>query len=98
MEKLTTHEDITKVELSVLLAEDAIYATYKGLHVIVTNLKMTEPDEPEGWVSGIVRYYSRNYSAMNKLMMEIISLDEFEDSILIFIPDNNAGSLGAMVV
>jgi hypothetical protein len=94
MPTIEVENDITEVESPKYETEDEIYENYKGLHIIITNMKLTEPSEPEGWIGGFVRYYSTNYKKMNKLMMEVTNIDEFEDSILIFSPNDNTGWMG----
>jgi len=94
---LIVDDEILAVENPVYQTEDEIYAKYKGFHFLVTNLKYTEPEEPEGWVGGIVQYYSKNYQKMSKLLIESRKIEAFGDSLLSYGGDD-MGSLGAVLV
>ena len=53
------------------MTDEEIYKKYKGFHFLATNLKLTEPGEPSGWIGGTVRYYSKNYQKMSKSVQRV---------------------------
>ena len=92
-------KEIIEVENPVYMTDEEIYKKYKGFHFLVTNLKLTEPREPDGWVGGTVRYYSKNYQKMNKLTIITDDIEEFGESLLSFSPgDNAAGFIGMATI
>ena len=83
--------NIIKVDNPVYSTKQNLKETYKGYHVMITNIERTPPGVPDTWLGGVVRFYSDNHKDLNRFA-QYNTLPEYDDTMVIYTGDKKSTS------